>query len=132
MSNLRKTNNNLLFFIIIMYTLIHENNYVYLCIFGSIFYWSLFALFIYFFIIVYNMCSYCKCQMCLFVRYVLLNVILHVIMSVSIFHNFTSLKVLHLFRFDMSTMVVTIQLMVDVMALFIQIFYNCSSNVFFF
>ena len=39
------TNNNLLFFII-LYTLLHENNYVYLCIFGSIFYWSLFVLFI--------------------------------------------------------------------------------------
>ena len=43
---------------------------------------------------------------------------------VSIFHNFTSLKVLHLFRFDMSTMVVTIQLMVDIMVLLIQIFYH--------
>ena len=40
------TNNNLLFFII-MYTLIHENNYVHLCIFGSTFHWSLFVLFIY-------------------------------------------------------------------------------------
>ena len=79
--------------------------------------------FIHFFTIVYNMCQ--------FVPYVLLNVILYVMMSVSIFHNFTSLKVLHLFRFDMSTMVLTIQLMVDIMALFIQIFYNCSSNVFF-
>ena len=71
--------------------------------------------------------------MCQFVRYVLLNVILYVMMSVSIFHNFTSLKLLHLFRFDMSTMVVTIQLMVDIMALFnfIQIFYDSSSNWFF-
>ena len=77
------------------------------------------------------MCSCCKCQMCLFVRYVLSNVILHVMMFVSIFHSFTSLKLLHLFRFDMSTMVVTIQLMVDIMALFIQIFYDCSSNFFF-
>ena len=62
-------------------------------------------------------------------RYVLLNVILYVMMYVSIFHHFTSLKLLNLFRFDMSTMVVTIQLMVDILALFIQIFYNCSSNV---
>ena len=61
----------------------------------------------------------------------LLNVVLHVMMSVFIFQKFTSLKLLHLFRFDMSTMVVTIQLMVDIMALFIQIFCNCSSNVFF-
>ena len=88
--------------------------------------------FIYLFIIVYNMCSYCKCQKCQFVRYLLLNVVLHVMMSVFIFQKFTSLKLLHLFRFDMSTMVVTIQLMVDIMPLFIQIFYNCSSNVFFF
>ena len=115
-----------------MYTLILENNYIYLCIFGSIFYWSLFALFIYLFIIVYNRCSYCKCQKCQFVCYLLLNVVLHVMMSVFIFQKFTSLKLLHLFRFDMSTMVVTIQLMVDIMVLFIQIFYNCSSNVFFF
>ena len=85
--------------------------------------------FIHFFIIVY-MCSYCKCQMCQFVCYVLLNVILYVMLSVSIFHNFTSFKLLYLFRFDMSTMVVTIQLTVDIMALFIQIFYDCSSNVF--
>ena len=80
---------------------------------------------------IYNMCSYCKCQMCQFVRYVLLNVVLHVMMSVSIFQNLTSLKLLHLFRFDMSTMVVTIQLMIYIMALFIQIFHNCSSYVFF-
>ena len=62
-------------------------------------------------------------------RYVLLTVILYVMMYVSIFHNFTSLKLLNIFSFDMSTMVVTIQLMVDMVALFIQKFYNCSSNV---
>ena len=78
------TNTNLLFFII-MYTLIHVPNYVY---FGVNILLVIIC-FTQFFIMVYNMCSYCKCQMCQFMRYVLLNVILYVLLSVSIFHNFT-------------------------------------------
>ena len=114
------TNNNPLFFII-MYTLIHVPNFMYFWVNIQL---LVIICFIHFFIIVYNMCSYCKCQICQFVRYV--YVIEYVMFSVSIFHNFTSLKLLYLFRFDMSTMVVTFQLTVDIMALFIQIFYDCS------